>query len=147
MQARKWQQLNSKRYGEKRRFGFVEAQKEEMPPEHVRKIIKVIFIRFRHCGWMHCIWFKLACMVLLWQHVLHESGLGCPYSRLISCPYRKEGFCKLVWPILLLQYLWDSTVRGDLCGSSRRPRRHAKGLLLLLKCIQGRSACREGACP
>lgn len=38
--ARKWQQLNTKRYGEKRQFGFVEAQKEDMPPEHVRKIIK-----------------------------------------------------------------------------------------------------------
>ncbi|XP_072978887.1 pre-mRNA-processing-splicing factor 8A [Typha angustifolia] len=38
--ARKWQQLNSKRYGDKRKFGFVEAQKEDMPPEHVRKIIR-----------------------------------------------------------------------------------------------------------
>ncbi len=41
LQARKWQQLNSKRYGEKRKFGYVQAQKEEMPPEHVRKIIRV----------------------------------------------------------------------------------------------------------
>lgn len=40
MQARKWQQLNSKRYGDKRKFGYVEAPKEDMPPEHVRKIIK-----------------------------------------------------------------------------------------------------------
>ena len=40
-QARKWQQLNAKRYGEKRKFGYVEAQKEDMPPEHVRKIIRV----------------------------------------------------------------------------------------------------------
>lgn len=62
-QARKWQAANTKRYGEKRRFGYVEvccseqhmavssvgaehlvislqAQKEDMPPEHVRKIIK-----------------------------------------------------------------------------------------------------------
>ncbi|XP_041014701.1 pre-mRNA-processing-splicing factor 8A [Juglans microcarpa x Juglans regia] len=38
--ARKWQQLNSKRYSDKRKFGFVETQKEDMPPEHVRKIIK-----------------------------------------------------------------------------------------------------------
>ncbi|KAK3157787.1 hypothetical protein QOZ80_2AG0128010 [Eleusine coracana subsp. coracana] len=38
--ARKWHQLNSKRYGDKRKFGFVEAQKEDMPPEHVRKIIR-----------------------------------------------------------------------------------------------------------
>ena len=38
--ARKWQSLNAKRYGEKRKFGIVETQKEEMPPEHLRKIIK-----------------------------------------------------------------------------------------------------------
>lgn len=38
--ARKWHQLNSKRYSDKRKFGFVEAQKEDMPPEHVRKIIR-----------------------------------------------------------------------------------------------------------
>nr|GFD52928.1 pre-mRNA-processing-splicing factor 8A [Tanacetum cinerariifolium] len=37
--ARKWMQLNSKRYGDKRKFGFVETRKEDMPPEHVRKII------------------------------------------------------------------------------------------------------------
>ncbi|KAF2554725.1 hypothetical protein F2Q68_00016656 [Brassica cretica] len=39
--SRRWTQLNSKRYGDnKRRFGHVETQKEDMPPEHVRKIIK-----------------------------------------------------------------------------------------------------------
>ena len=38
--ARKWQQLQSKRYAEKRKFGFVDAQKEDMPPEHVRKIVR-----------------------------------------------------------------------------------------------------------
>ncbi|CAL9062052.1 unnamed protein product, partial [Musa banksii] len=38
--ARKWHQFNAKRYGEKRKFGFVETQKEDMPPEHVRKIIR-----------------------------------------------------------------------------------------------------------
>nr|GFC55052.1 pre-mRNA-processing-splicing factor 8A [Tanacetum cinerariifolium] len=38
--ARKWMQLNSKRYGDKRKFGFFETQKEDMPPEHVRKIIR-----------------------------------------------------------------------------------------------------------
>lgn len=46
MQAHKWQQLNSKRYSEKRKFGYVEAQKEEMPPEHVRKIIRVLFCSY-----------------------------------------------------------------------------------------------------
>lgn len=38
--ARKWQQLQSKRYAEKRKFGFIDATKEDMPPEHVRKIIR-----------------------------------------------------------------------------------------------------------
>ena len=38
--ARKWQQLQGKRYAEKRKFGFVDAQKEDMPPEHLRKIIR-----------------------------------------------------------------------------------------------------------
>ena len=38
--ARKWQQLQTKRYSEKRKFGFVDSQKEDMPPEHVRKIIR-----------------------------------------------------------------------------------------------------------
>ena len=37
--ARKWQALNTKRYGEKRRFQGTE-QKEDMPPEHLRKLIK-----------------------------------------------------------------------------------------------------------
>nr|VZH89356.1 unnamed protein product [Spirometra erinaceieuropaei] len=38
--AREWQQLQSKKYAEKAKFGFVDTQKEDMPPEHVRKIIR-----------------------------------------------------------------------------------------------------------
>lgn len=38
--AQKWQQLQTKRFAEKRKFGFVDAQKEDMPPEHIRKIIR-----------------------------------------------------------------------------------------------------------
>merc|ERR1719502_2112438 len=38
--AAKWAQMTTKRYTDKRRFGYVEAQKEDFPPEHVRKIIK-----------------------------------------------------------------------------------------------------------
>ncbi|KAJ8731216.1 hypothetical protein PYW07_004380 [Mythimna separata] len=38
--AQKWMQLQSKRFAEKRKFGFVDAQKEDMPPEHIRKIIR-----------------------------------------------------------------------------------------------------------
>lgn len=50
-QARKWQQLNSKRYSDKRKLGFVEAPKEDMPPEHVRKIIKVSSSAMRALCW------------------------------------------------------------------------------------------------
>lgn len=38
--AQKWHQLQTKRFAEKRKFGFVDAQKEDMPPEHLRKIIR-----------------------------------------------------------------------------------------------------------
>lgn len=38
--ARKWQQMNQKKYSEKRKFGYSEPQKENLPPEHLRKIIK-----------------------------------------------------------------------------------------------------------
>ncbi|GAB5369857.1 hypothetical protein AAMO2058_001442600 [Amorphochlora amoebiformis] len=38
--AVKWARLNQKRYGEKRKFGYVEIQKEDMPAEHLRKIVK-----------------------------------------------------------------------------------------------------------
>lgn len=36
----KWHQLQTKRFADKRKFGFVDAQKEDMPPEHIRKIIR-----------------------------------------------------------------------------------------------------------
>jgi len=38
--ARKWQKLNNKRYGPKRKHGFVELEKSDMPPEHLRKLVK-----------------------------------------------------------------------------------------------------------
>jgi len=37
--ARKWSALNKKRYTSKHKFGYVAMQKEDMPPEHLRKII------------------------------------------------------------------------------------------------------------
>ena len=41
--------MNSKRYSDKRKFGFEEHQNEEMPAEHLRKIVKVRYrvINFR----------------------------------------------------------------------------------------------------
>lgn len=38
--VKKWRQLNAKRYNAKRKFGHVEAQKELLPPEVLRKIVK-----------------------------------------------------------------------------------------------------------
>ena len=35
-----WQQLQKKRYAAKRTHGYRQTQKEEMPPEHVRKIVR-----------------------------------------------------------------------------------------------------------
>lgn len=42
--AKKWQQLQTKRYGAKRRFGFVDIYKEDMPPEVCG------------CGWVRTGW-------------------------------------------------------------------------------------------
>ncbi len=39
--SHKWIQMQNKRYGEKRKGGFIDAGKQDLPPEHVRKIIKV----------------------------------------------------------------------------------------------------------
>ncbi|ORX74619.1 Prp-8-prov protein [Linderina pennispora] len=38
--AQEWRALNSKRYDTKRRMGFAEQEKADMPAEHLRKIIK-----------------------------------------------------------------------------------------------------------
>ncbi|KAJ2716652.1 pre-mRNA-splicing factor 8 [Coemansia spiralis] len=38
--AQEWRKVNSKRYDTKRRMGFAEQEKADMPPEHLRKIIK-----------------------------------------------------------------------------------------------------------
>merc|ERR1719399_1092675 len=38
--ALKWTRLNAKRYAARRQHGFTEVQKDDMPPEHVRKIVK-----------------------------------------------------------------------------------------------------------
>jgi pre-mRNA-processing factor 8 len=38
--SRKWAQTNTKRYSKKKTGGVVDAYKEDMPPEHVRKIIR-----------------------------------------------------------------------------------------------------------
>ncbi|TKA69675.1 Pre-mRNA-processing-splicing factor 8 [Cryomyces minteri] len=39
---KEWLRLQRQRFGEKRKGGFVETQKADMPPEHLRKIVKDI---------------------------------------------------------------------------------------------------------
>ncbi|KAL8952192.1 MAG: hypothetical protein Q9222_001891 [Ikaeria aurantiellina] len=39
---KEWLRIQRNRYGEKRKGGFVETQKADMPPEHLRKIVKDI---------------------------------------------------------------------------------------------------------
>lgn len=34
--SKKWRQFNTKRFSEKRKFGFVEGQKDKLPPEVLR---------------------------------------------------------------------------------------------------------------
>ena len=82
--ARKWQQLNAKRYGISRKFGYVEPEKQEMPPEHVRKIIKdhgdMSSRKFRHdkrvyLGALkfvpHAVFKLLENMPMPWEQVRH----------------------------------------------------------------------------
>lgn len=38
--ARKWRHFNNKKYGDKKKFGHTEPQKEVLPPEILRKVIK-----------------------------------------------------------------------------------------------------------
>ena len=50
--AHKWEQMNKKRYGAKRKFGRTEVVKEDMPPEHLRKVMRdhgdMAARRYRH---------------------------------------------------------------------------------------------------
>jgi pre-mRNA-processing factor 8 len=85
--AKKWVQLNQKRYGEKRKFGYVETQKENMPPEHLRKIIKdhgdMSSKKFRHdkriyLGALkyvpHAVMKLLENMPMPWEQVLTQTS-------------------------------------------------------------------------
>lgn len=38
--ARKWRQFNNKKFSQKKKQGFVESQKESLPPQILRKIMK-----------------------------------------------------------------------------------------------------------
>ncbi|KAL4423860.1 hypothetical protein ABPG75_001161 [Micractinium tetrahymenae] len=86
--ARKWHQLNHKRYADKRRFGYVQAEKEQMPPEHVRLIIRdhgdMSSRKYRHdkrvyLGALkfvpHAIYKLLENMPMPWEQVRHVNTL------------------------------------------------------------------------
>jgi len=38
--AKKWAKMVKQKYATKRKFGFVDLQKEDLPPEHLRKLVK-----------------------------------------------------------------------------------------------------------
>jgi len=40
LQLKKWKQAQQRRYGAKKRYGATAARKEDLPPDHVRKIIR-----------------------------------------------------------------------------------------------------------
>ena len=43
--ARKWANLQARRFGQKRRYGFVDTYKEDMPAEHARAGVLSYFIQ------------------------------------------------------------------------------------------------------
>merc|ERR1719158_822471 len=129
--ARKWQSLNAKRYGEKRKFGVVEQQKEEMPPEHIRKIIKdhgdMSARKFRHDKRIY-----LGALKYL-PHAVYKllENVPVPWQQLRNCQtvYHCSGaitFCaecqKVVEPVYLAQWgtMWIMMRR------EKRDRRHFK---------------------
>lgn len=80
--ARLWMQLKSKRYDDKRRLGFVETQKEDMPPEHLRKIIKEhgdMSSKRVYLGALkfvpHAVFKLLENMPMPWEHVRNVNVL------------------------------------------------------------------------
>ncbi len=40
--ARRWRQMHQRKFSENKKFSFSQMQKEEMPPEHVRKVNSII---------------------------------------------------------------------------------------------------------
>merc|ERR1719450_704269 len=129
--ARKWQSLNAKRYGEKRKFGVVEQQKEEMPPEHIRKIIKdhgdMSARKFRHDKRIY-----LGALKYL-PHAVYKllENIPVPWQQLRNCRtvYHCSGaipFCaesqKVIEPVFLAQWgtMWIMMRR------EKRDRRHFK---------------------
>lgn len=129
--ALKWLQLNTKRYSEKRKFGYSEHQKEDMPAEHLRKIIKdhgdMSSKKFRHdkrvyLGALkyipHAVFKLLENMPMPWEQV-----------RMVDVLYHVTGAItfvnevpKVIEPVYLAQWgtMWIMMRR------EKRDRRHFK---------------------
>merc|ERR1719440_2724830 len=128
--ARKWQTLNTKRYGERRRFQGTD-QKDEMPPEHLRKLIKdhgdMTSRKFRHDKRVYLGALKYV------PHAVYKllENMPMPWEQVRNCKtiYHTTGaitFCadvmKVVEPVYLAQWgaMWI-TMRRE-----KRDRRHFK---------------------
>merc|ERR1719409_1634169 len=128
--ARKWQTLNTKRYGEKRRFQGTD-QKEEMPPEHLRKLIKdhgdMTGRKFRHDKRVYLGALKYV------PHAVYKllENMPMPWEQVRNCKviYHTTGaitFCNSIpWviePVYIAQWgaMWI-TMRRE-----KRDRRHFK---------------------
>merc|ERR1719193_1771876 len=129
--ARKWQALNTKRYGDKRKFGYVAEAKEEMPPEHLRKIMKdhgdMTSRKFRHDKRVY-----LGALKYI-PHALYKllENMPMPWEQVRNVPviYHTTGAItfitavpKVIEPVFLAQWgtMWIMMRR------EKRDRRHFK---------------------
>merc|ERR1719197_682661 len=128
--ARKWQALNTKRYGEKRRFQGTD-QKEEMPPEHLRKLIKdhgdMTGRKFRHdkrvyLGALkyvpHAVYKLLENMPMPWEQVRNTNVIYHTTGAISFC----NSIPWVIEPVYIAQWgaMWI-TMRRE-----KRDRRHFK---------------------
>eukprot|EP00397_Hematodinium_sp_SG-2012_P000264 GEMP01000264.1.p1 GENE.GEMP01000264.1~~GEMP01000264.1.p1 ORF type:complete len:2430 (+),score=545.91 GEMP01000264.1:161-7450(+) len=129
--ARKWQALNTKRYADKRKFGYVAEAKEEMPPEHLRKIMKdhgdMTSRKFRHDKRVY-----LGALKYI-PHALYKllENMPMPWEQVRNVPviYHTTGAItfitavpKVIEPVYLAQWgtMWIMMRR------EKRDRRHFK---------------------
>ena len=129
--AKRWQQLNARRYATKRKHGYVEAPKEDMPPEHVRKIVKdhgdMTSKKFRHDKRVY-----LGALKYVPHAVLKLlENMPCPWEQIRTVPvlYHITGAItfvndvpKVIEPVYVAQWgtMWIMMRR------EKRDRRHFK---------------------
>ncbi len=93
--ARRWEQMNKKRYDTKRRFGYVEAVKEDLPPEYLRKIMKehgdMSSKKFRHDKRVY-----LGALKYIPHSLFKVSSSLFLYCHVLLCFFYRYVFCKFV---------------------------------------------------